>query len=454
MSTSQANIISVIHEYEILYTTRIQQKSKNWNDGKLTFYEFNKKMEIHNEDGMLLATDFYKSKLISNILNSVLTNNNEFRLPNSNYLIQIQEKIRVFEREVSIRAKTSDSQQLEKSIIKNGSISNGGNIISKTPSLGLASTSHRKITPRNLVITDSKNQSSYINKNVTKLVYSSMGVTRMDKAHSPKNNTTQNIANPSSLESNRNKVQSAPKPLRYQSSSNMIGTTRQVSRTSVGSKIARNKVHTSELLNIDSKVSKRLTFRIPPRTSTYFQYIYTPRNEIERYDVAANDVSIYKPLVISGNEPSEPGEELIQEEMNGQESKEDGENQETDKSVHNTSEKEIRNDSTPNQLKLADGYITTDSVTFSGTETSQFPVKKEQPLIVSNTTVDDADIVYDLSDYEENEKFNAMIKQIKQTQNEEESSFKGITNKKSNKIKTGTEAVEFCLSTDSEMDEI
>ena len=35
MSTSQANIRSVIHEYEILYTTRIQQKSKigmmeNW----------------------------------------------------------------------------------------------------------------------------------------------------------------------------------------------------------------------------------------------------------------------------------------------------------------------------------------------------------------------------------------------------------------------------------------
>ena len=40
--------------YILLDSTEI----KNWNDGKLTFYEFNKKIEIHNDDGMLLATDF------------------------------------------------------------------------------------------------------------------------------------------------------------------------------------------------------------------------------------------------------------------------------------------------------------------------------------------------------------------------------------------------------------
>ena len=70
-------------------------------------------------------------------------------------------------------------------------------------------------------------------------------------------------------------------------------------------------MHSNDLLTIDSKVSKRLPLRIPPRTSTCFQYIYTPRNDIEKFDVAANDISIFKPLIISGNEPS--GEEPIQE---------------------------------------------------------------------------------------------------------------------------------------------
>ena len=78
--------------------------------------------------------------------------------------------------------------------------------------------------------------------------------------------------------------------------------------------------------------------------------------------------------------------------------------------MHKSHDKEMKVTSRPSQPKIVDEYTNTDSVTFSDNEISQIPVKKEQPLIVSNTTVDDTDIVYDLSDYEENEKFNAMIK--------------------------------------------
>lgn len=454
MSTSQANIRSVIHEYEILYTTRIQQKSKNWNDGKLAFYEFNKKIEIHNDDGMLLATDFYRSRLISSVLNSVLVDNSEFRLPNANYLIQIQDKIRVFEREVNLRAKTSDSQKVEKLATKNESVPKRDTIISKSPSLGHPSMSHRKVTSRNLVATDTKNQNSSINGNLTKLIYSSMGATRMKKTHSPKNNRIHNIAKPSSSGSNINKGLTASKPLRYQGS-NVTKTTQNVSGTTTGAKISQYKVHSNDLLTIDSKVSKRLPLRIPPRTSTCFQYIYTPRNDIEKFDVAANDISIYKPLIISGNEPS--GEEPIQEKENGQEyvgSKGYDENQKKNENMHNSHDKEMKVNSRPSQPKIVDEYTNTDSVTFSNNEISRISVKKEQPLIVSNTTVDDTDIVYNLSDYEENEKFNAMIKKIKQTQNLEDNSSTSVVNKKPNIVKTGLEAVEFCLSTDSEMEEI
>ena len=77
-----------------------------------------RKIEIHNDDGMLLATDFYRSRLISSVLNSVLVDNSEFRLPNANYLIQIQDKIRVFEREVNLRAKPVIVKKLKSLLLK------------------------------------------------------------------------------------------------------------------------------------------------------------------------------------------------------------------------------------------------------------------------------------------------------------------------------------------------
>lgn len=51
---------SVIHEFSILYSDRLVQKDKKWADGVLKYYEFNNKIEILNEDGVLIKADFKK----------------------------------------------------------------------------------------------------------------------------------------------------------------------------------------------------------------------------------------------------------------------------------------------------------------------------------------------------------------------------------------------------------
>lgn len=51
-------LISIVHTYSILYSKRVLQKSKSWEDGILKYYEFNKKLEVLSDDGMLVASDF------------------------------------------------------------------------------------------------------------------------------------------------------------------------------------------------------------------------------------------------------------------------------------------------------------------------------------------------------------------------------------------------------------
>lgn len=55
-------LISVVHTYTVLYSKRVLQKDKKWEDGKLRFYQFNNKFEVISDDGMLVATDFYPSE--------------------------------------------------------------------------------------------------------------------------------------------------------------------------------------------------------------------------------------------------------------------------------------------------------------------------------------------------------------------------------------------------------
>lgn len=102
---------SIVHEYSILYTTRIIQKDKKWSDGKLKYYEFNNKLEIFNEDGQLIEVDFIGEKFKHN-----LTEQNEFKLPNSRLLIEIDCKLSSYVRDVSEFFKKSSNETSSPSI--------------------------------------------------------------------------------------------------------------------------------------------------------------------------------------------------------------------------------------------------------------------------------------------------------------------------------------------------
>lgn len=108
---------SIVHEYSILYSNRIIQKDKKWNDGRLKYYEFNNKLEVFNEDGNLIEVDFISEKFKHNLVEQ-----NEFKLPNNKLLIEIDCKISSYTRDVSELFKRSTKGTALPSSTKNNAI--------------------------------------------------------------------------------------------------------------------------------------------------------------------------------------------------------------------------------------------------------------------------------------------------------------------------------------------
>lgn len=99
---------SIVHEYRVLYSTRIIQKDKKWSDGILRFYELNNKVEIAHPTQLLLVSDFLSGST-DFILNEVLAIGHEFRLPNRQFVLMVDEKIGVSVRDVSRLVRTRES---------------------------------------------------------------------------------------------------------------------------------------------------------------------------------------------------------------------------------------------------------------------------------------------------------------------------------------------------------
>lgn len=108
-----ASIHSVIHEFEVLYSSRIVQKDKKWNDGKLRYYEFNGKLEIVNEDDQIIATDFNQSKNHKQFLETKLVVNNQFKLSSNKLVIEVLDKLLTYERDVVIRKQALTQVKME-----------------------------------------------------------------------------------------------------------------------------------------------------------------------------------------------------------------------------------------------------------------------------------------------------------------------------------------------------
>lgn len=85
------------HEYAVLYSTRIDQKEKHWRDGYIRFYEYNGKLVLVNENDVVIALDFFSSKTNAHVLEHILLDGKVFKLPTNPLLVHVLEKTRVME---------------------------------------------------------------------------------------------------------------------------------------------------------------------------------------------------------------------------------------------------------------------------------------------------------------------------------------------------------------------
>ncbi|CCH44224.1 hypothetical protein BN7_3783 [Wickerhamomyces ciferrii] len=88
-------IISEVQEYTIMYTFNIVQKIKKWNDGKLKFFKFNNKVQVFNEDSILVTSQFLQNdKMLQ-----MDTWGSEFKL--GSVLVMIEEMVFETSRDIS-----------------------------------------------------------------------------------------------------------------------------------------------------------------------------------------------------------------------------------------------------------------------------------------------------------------------------------------------------------------
>lgn len=105
-------LTSVVHEYLILYSSRILQKDKRWSDGKLRYYEFNQKIEVCSEELFIVATDFYPPSRKLPLESGAFEEGKQYQLPSGRLLVEFEEYLGCYMRDVTRAfSKTPERQQ-------------------------------------------------------------------------------------------------------------------------------------------------------------------------------------------------------------------------------------------------------------------------------------------------------------------------------------------------------
>ena len=120
---------SIVHEYRVLYSTRIVQKDKKWCDGILRYYEVNNKVELSNPTQLLLVSDF--------------------KLPNKLFLVMVDEKLGSSVRDVSqaIRAR-NDTVMVPQPYIKSEPLIKNEPLVEKLVASTRLVTDNKPIRPQ------------------------------------------------------------------------------------------------------------------------------------------------------------------------------------------------------------------------------------------------------------------------------------------------------------------
>lgn len=334
MTEQEHQEISIVHEYEILYSDRIRQKDKKWNDGTLKFYEYNSKLEIFNDAKNLIGADFVRDKQIPFILGTLLADDNEFVLPSGKFIIQVLGFLHKSERDISDAFKKRSTQAP-------GSQQQVNTIKSQT---GVSTRTAASATRRVVLTIDtaslikdvfptevSKSTSPFLGNTPTIPMASSSRLRNKRILH-PAKSTTNSVGKAKDRSISKSNMPQEPK-----TSIQKLPQTRL--HTSEPVKSIKNPQNILKLLVERERKHIRSLPRIPPMSSTYFKNMHISGESTQAFET---------PITSFKGGLGVPNEQEVQ-------------------------------------------------------------VKDE--FVVSSTKVEDADIIYDFSDFEEDEKFREMIQE-------------------------------------------
>lgn len=93
-------VSSVVHEYTVLWSTRISQRDKRWSDGMLRYYELNNKIEVLSDQNMIVATDFYPKSKSNPVTSGYFDNGHQVVLPGGRVVVEVDEYVGKYTRDV------------------------------------------------------------------------------------------------------------------------------------------------------------------------------------------------------------------------------------------------------------------------------------------------------------------------------------------------------------------
>lgn len=104
-------LVSIVHDFAVLYSPRVHQKDKKWSDGRLKYYEFNKKIEVVSDSNILVCSDFYPHNARPPLENGVFEDGNTYILPSGKLIVEFSEYLGCTERDISnifLKSKSSE----------------------------------------------------------------------------------------------------------------------------------------------------------------------------------------------------------------------------------------------------------------------------------------------------------------------------------------------------------
>lgn len=245
--------VSVIQEYCVLYSDRLVQRDKKWVDGILKYYEFNNKIEILTEDGVLVKSDFKKINFEVN---------KQYKI--NNMIVEVLEFNGASERDILMLFKKELSQSQETPILPVGN----RQAIPKSPVIknnlltgNLLKSSNFKIKKEPGMDQMSKSVSTDMKRRLVGTKIARAGLTKPAKSNlttikpEPTNSTTTNsiVKSP--------KPETTPKPEMHQTSAILASSTSSTASSSM------------TFPPLKFRVIKPIVRRIPPRSTKIYRFI-------------------------------------------------------------------------------------------------------------------------------------------------------------------------------------